>query len=86
MKKILVAMIAMMAAGQAQAVLTIDVSITNDEFFYTLEGTPTIDQLGSGDQSSLSFGFATCCTLWTDYISPVDLGSFSGGAGGSGVV
>ena len=59
MKKILVAMIAMMAAGQAQAVLTFDLSITNDEFSYTLKGTPTLDQLGSSDENSLNFYFST---------------------------
>jgi hypothetical protein len=68
MKKMLVAMIAMMAAGQAQAVLTFDLSITNDEFPYTLKGTPTLDQLGSSDENSLNFYFANCCTQWDDYV------------------
>ena len=77
MKKILVAMIAMMAAGEAQAVVTFDLSITNDEFSYTLKGTPTLDQLGSSNENSLNFYFSNCCTQWSDYVSPVDIGSFS---------
>ena len=77
MKKILVSMIAVMVAGQAQAVLTFDLSITNDEFSYTLKGTPTLDQLGSSDENVLNFYFANCCTQWDAYVSAVDIGSFS---------
>jgi len=77
MKKILVAMIAMMAVGEAQAVVTFDLSITNDEFSYTLKGTPTLDQLGSSNENSLNFYFSNCCTSWDAYVSPVDIGSFS---------
>ena len=77
LKRILIAALAMMAMGQVQAVLMIDASITDSQFSYTLTGNPTNEQLGSSGEDELQFYFENCCVIWDDYISPIDIGSFS---------